>query len=436
MAQKITVQDGIVTYSAADPTLSVNVGVEGELNVSQQLNVGDNDLGEGFITTTPDTNLTIQPGGNGTLALQPAGPLLMRNAIWPNGIIAPNAGYFLGATGLNTLEYLQFIIATNSSDSLTQSDLNTAYPNAIPGQMVSGPTVIYTCVAANTWRISGSSGGGSSPVVAESQIAFGDSSSSIISTSDFTYAAGVLTVNGTANGGTLTTASGQTIMLQADNIAFATSELSGNIIGFDNDMALTINGNSGTAGQVLTSNGPSAQISWTTPTNGTSIAPLVMELVSQGSPVGNGVVNYFAGGTVHITSPNVSWNEGTGNLVFTVNGFYKITIIGTIASGDGTWPGPFVQYGSQLPGFSILGQANSRYNTSTPSASPDNFTGIALTLSDTPDPQTGTFTDEYIVTITSNPEATTQKIGVYMAVPSASTTAWTGSVRLIVQFLG
>lgn len=155
MAQKIIVQDGNIAYTTSDPsTHLVNFDIGGQLNVASNLNVGNDPMSPGIITTSSGQSLTITTGAGGNLSLSPSGALLLNGATWPIGSLSVNPGQYLGASGLNTLAFYSFIFAFNGSDTLTISQLNTLYPSIQPGQSVIGPTVSYLCVSSGQWRIS------------------------------------------------------------------------------------------------------------------------------------------------------------------------------------------------------------------------------------------------------------------------------------------
>jgi hypothetical protein len=166
MAQKIIVQDGNVVYQTSDPSFAVNFGINGQLNVTKDLNVGDDPLAAGTITTSPGADLIISPGAN--LRLEPTGSILLNNVAWPTGPQTTTPGMFLGVSALNTLQFYSFILAFTGSDTLTVPQLNIAYPTIQPGQSVIGPTVVYQCVSSGTWRILG--GTISFPLLAPSNI--------------------------------------------------------------------------------------------------------------------------------------------------------------------------------------------------------------------------------------------------------------------------
>jgi hypothetical protein len=154
MAQKIVVQDGIIVYATSDPALSVNVDVRGQMNVTKELNVGDDPLADGTITTPPGADLLIAPGTGGNISLIPdSASILLNNVSWPDGTITPTSGMFIGVSGVNNLQFYSFIIASSLSNTLTQLQLNTAYPSIKVGQIVLGPSVIYYFVGSGNWRL-------------------------------------------------------------------------------------------------------------------------------------------------------------------------------------------------------------------------------------------------------------------------------------------
>jgi hypothetical protein len=164
MAQKIKVQDGIVVFETADPQYDVDFGISGSLNVETsaqigtELQVGNNSLAAGTITTAPGQNLTLTTGTGGNLSLAPTGNLLINNVQWPTAT-STSAGTYLGASDSNTLQYFPFILAFTGIDTLTVSQLNSTYPSIQSGQSVIGPTVQYLCVTSPTpgpgkWTIS------------------------------------------------------------------------------------------------------------------------------------------------------------------------------------------------------------------------------------------------------------------------------------------
>lgn len=162
MTQKIQVQDGNIIYAASDPTQQVNMEVDGKVTVAGNLVVGGNPDANGTISSPSSGNLTITTSVGGNVIIDPAGNIVLKDAVWPDGTVTPVPGMFLGVDALNALQYYAFALATVGSDTLTASDLNIAYPNAKIGQFVVGPTVVYLCVGASDWRILGPSSGSGS----------------------------------------------------------------------------------------------------------------------------------------------------------------------------------------------------------------------------------------------------------------------------------
>jgi hypothetical protein len=165
MSQKNKVQDGYVEFKSSDSQYDLYMGVDGFLNVTKELLVGNNPASAGTITSSVDStthagqNLLITTGsgigGSGNLSLAPSGALLLNGYQWPTGSISATAGSFLGASSLNTLEFYPFIYAFSGSDTLTPSALSAAYPGISTGQYVIGNTVVYQSVGSNIWRTLG-----------------------------------------------------------------------------------------------------------------------------------------------------------------------------------------------------------------------------------------------------------------------------------------
>jgi len=224
--QKVKVQDGVIRYTATDPTLFVDFSIIGQANVSRQLNIGDDPLAAGNITTPTGIDLNVIPGtgGNLELAVSSGGVLLINNAAWPSGLVTPDVGMYIGASALNVLEYYPFTLDFTANDALTVPQLNAAYPTIQPGQRVVGPTVIYECVAPSTWRIMG--GGGSGPLpVSPTQVVFGDTSpGTVTSSANFVYDSITSTLTlGTAVPGLISSEIGQTLTVDGDTNLFLTS---------------------------------------------------------------------------------------------------------------------------------------------------------------------------------------------------------------------
>ena len=206
MAQRIIVQDGIVNYSTSDPTLDINVNMSGLLNVTKELTVGDNGLASGTITTNGTQDLIISAANNVKIA--PIGSILLNNVAWPTAT-SVSPGAFLGSSAVNTLSYYPFVIAFNGSDTLTNAQLISTYPNAVVGQSVIGPSTVYQCVGSGLWRHLSSAAG------SVSSVDVNGGTTGLYTTGGPVTTSGTITLNGTlniANGGT-----GQTTANQAFN---------------------------------------------------------------------------------------------------------------------------------------------------------------------------------------------------------------------------
>jgi len=155
MAQKIKVQDGSIVYSSTDPgNPDVNLQINGLLDVTKEVNVGNDPLANGEITTPVDVDLEITVSGTGKIKLQTGsspGGIVLNNIEWPPVDTIPTPGNFLAVSSINTLSYELLVLGHQDSDILTSIDLDLLYPGAIPGQIVSGNTVIYTCISLGQW---------------------------------------------------------------------------------------------------------------------------------------------------------------------------------------------------------------------------------------------------------------------------------------------
>lgn len=162
MAQKIKVQDGVVVYSTTDPlTTDLDFGIRGNLDVKTSVSVGDDPLADGSISTPPGSGVDLVISTNtdglldGSIVLAPVagGNIVLNQVVWPTNFATP--GMFLAATGANVLDYELLVLGIVGSDILSDSALNVSFPGTIPGQVVAGPTVVYTCVSTTgggTWR--------------------------------------------------------------------------------------------------------------------------------------------------------------------------------------------------------------------------------------------------------------------------------------------
>lgn len=157
MSQKIKVQDGIITYSAADPALPVNMAIRGNMNIGL-LDTDDAFIGTPNGTSTNAANLGISAGSYGFVSIfenPQGGALYINSAKWPAGNIRPDPGMFLGVSSPGILDYMPFVLGVETSDTLTPTQLNSLYPSAKPGQYVAGSSVVYFCIAPSQWRAAG-----------------------------------------------------------------------------------------------------------------------------------------------------------------------------------------------------------------------------------------------------------------------------------------
>lgn len=148
MAQRVIVQDGIVQYASSDPTtLNMDFSVAGEVNVTKKINVGDNPLAPGLITTPTGSNVdlifTTQTNGltSGNIRIQPEtnGRIILNNVAWPDGTIPPVPGMYLGVNSLNNLQFYTLPIGSTPSYELqTAAALQTVFNTAISTTANSG----------------------------------------------------------------------------------------------------------------------------------------------------------------------------------------------------------------------------------------------------------------------------------------------------------
>lgn len=116
MAQRVIVQDGKVLYATSDPlSLDMDFSVLGQINVTKQVNVGDDLLASGLVQTPTGSgvDLILRTHNDGLTfgkirldSLTDGGQIVLNNVSWPNGAVAPVPGMYLGVTSLNTLQFL------------------------------------------------------------------------------------------------------------------------------------------------------------------------------------------------------------------------------------------------------------------------------------------------------------------------------------------
>ncbi len=167
MSQKVKIQDGIISYSAADPVLGLDFNVAGVMSVTNQLNIGAVNTATAGVISMPDgtsTNrgkLDITTGAHSSLNIYEnslGSGLYMNNVQWPSAVTSPYPGMFLGVSAVNQLMYYPFLIGNTNSDILTNAELNALFPSAQVGQNVVGPTMLYYSIGSGEWRRLGGSG--------------------------------------------------------------------------------------------------------------------------------------------------------------------------------------------------------------------------------------------------------------------------------------
>ena len=102
----VKVQSGHAEFLTTDPSLDLKFDVAGQLNVTKEINVGNDPLADGQISTlSPGIDLVITTD-SGNLKLQPVGgSILLNNVAWPDGTVSPTPGMYLGVSALNELQY-------------------------------------------------------------------------------------------------------------------------------------------------------------------------------------------------------------------------------------------------------------------------------------------------------------------------------------------
>lgn len=154
MVQRIKVQSGRVIYEATDSTFDLSMDVNGQVNVTKELNVGNDPLVDGTITTPDGADLIIAPGidGNIDLVATGTGRIILNNSSWPTDSASP--GRYLGFTSLNTMAFLDAVLSTMvPSDTYTSAQLDALFgPDVVPGQQAIGPTTFYQKISSGDWR--------------------------------------------------------------------------------------------------------------------------------------------------------------------------------------------------------------------------------------------------------------------------------------------
>jgi hypothetical protein len=140
MAQRIIVQDGNILYATSDPVDSVKFTVAGQFNVTKEINVGDDPLAAGSISTptgsSVDLIISTNTDGllNGNIRLAPVsgGSIILNNVIWPDGTVSPTPGMYLGVSALNTLQFYNLPVGSIPAyDSAVATASQTVFNTAV-----------------------------------------------------------------------------------------------------------------------------------------------------------------------------------------------------------------------------------------------------------------------------------------------------------------
>jgi hypothetical protein len=387
MAQRIKVQDGRVYYSASDPADDVNIGVAGQINVTKQVNVGDDPSAAGLIQTPVNSSADLIfrtstdgiDAGNIKFEPSAAGNILFNNVAWPDGSVVPVPGMFLGVSGVNTL---QFLVPPGGSGSIS-APLNEVVYGTGPG---------------------------------------------VTTDSDFVYDSSISTLSvGSVGTGEVKSNIGDALIVDGD-LQLILKSGTGTI---DVQSELLANSLPGIAGDVLTNQGAGQPPTWQAPSGGS--ASIFSVRLDNTSATFNGNVNTFwATADELVTASYCQWDSYTSTILFNEDGVYRISIISVVMpdpSTPDTWPDDLVSYGSSVS--SSLTMFNTRYSTYAP-AYPGNFQALSdFTLA--PDQSSAVWTDTYIFNAVVGDS---QSVGVYAASYSYGSTSAVVSAVATVEKLG
>jgi hypothetical protein len=187
-----------------------------------------------------------------------------------------------------------------------------------------------------------------------------------------------------------------------------------------------INGTSGGAGQVLTSNGPAATPTWEDAGGGGGYL-FVASLSASGVTFNGSPVTTWTAG-VSSTASYCHWDAYSSSIIFDTAGEYRISIIAS-ASGNGSWPDGLTSYGTTVT------NSNSNYETrhsSYAAAYPNNFQGIA-DFTSAPYQYNEQWTDVFVF---DRGVGQSQQVGVYAAnYPSSGSVLYVQAI-VIVELIG
>lgn len=186
-----------------------------------------------------------------------------------------------------------------------------------------------------------------------------------------------------------------------------------------------VNGDNGTAGQVLTSQGSAAPPTWT------DIGGSFAVDLSAASVTFNGSAVTTWSATTIVPATFCHWDSYLSQLVFDKAGYYRVSIIAKADAGSpSSWPGDLTSFGTTIS--SAVTPTNTRHSATVPGAYPDDFQGIA-SFTSAPNQSEAVWTDTYVVSVLINGVET---IGVYAANYLSSGTSVTLGAFVTVERLG
>jgi hypothetical protein len=159
MAQRVIVQDGIVLYTASDPlSVDMDFSVAGQVNVSKQVNIGDDLLAPGLIETplTSGVDLILRThndgGTYGNIRLDSAtdgNRIILNNVAWPDGTVSPVPGMYLGVSALNTLQFYTLPAGSTPAYEIQSAVAAQTVFNTLISTIANSPGVAHLQVFVN-----------------------------------------------------------------------------------------------------------------------------------------------------------------------------------------------------------------------------------------------------------------------------------------------
>jgi hypothetical protein len=140
MSQIVKVQDSNIVYSATDPADDLLFDIAGQLNVTKEVNVGNDPLANGQISTLNSGIDLIITTISGNLKLQPVGgSILLNNVAWPDGTVSPTTGMYLGVSALNTLQF--YTLPSSSTEVTLTGDVTGVGTGTVPTSLANTSVV-------------------------------------------------------------------------------------------------------------------------------------------------------------------------------------------------------------------------------------------------------------------------------------------------------